>query len=205
MLVRPKSNWRPPAWQADAPPTEPIGELCQLNLTRLLVVLADRQTIFLNAAIFATFRVEFEFFVVCTPTWKNLISQPNAHVPSWILHPPFPVSSPESACPLVSTKNTDSWPLSRHELRKSRTSGSSTHAQKLETTVVVNGYNKGPSLRLRISWKWPELGQSPCSWCRPKEKRARGTRLPPFPTRPPILKVVKITLRPIQNQIWAGS
>ena len=32
----------------------------------------------------------------------------------------------------------------------------STHAQKFETTVVVNGYKNGPSLRLRINWKWPE-------------------------------------------------
>ena len=47
-------------------------------------------------------------------------------------------------------------PLPRKEVRKSRTSGSSTHAQKFETTAVVNGYKNGPSLRLRINWKWPE-------------------------------------------------
>ena len=34
-------------------------------------------------------------------------------------------------------------------VRKSRTSGLSTHAQKFETRVVVNGYKNGPSLRLR--------------------------------------------------------
>ena len=42
------------------------------------------------------------------------------------------------------------------EVRKSRTSGSSTHVQKFETTVVVNGYKNGLSLRLRINWKWSE-------------------------------------------------
>ena len=33
------------------------------------------------------------------------------------------------------------------------------HAQKFKTTVVVNGYKNGPSLRLPIhvnNWKWPE-------------------------------------------------
>ena len=48
------------------------------------------------------------------------------------------------------------WPLPRQEVHKSRTSGSSTHAQKFETTVVVNSYKDGPSLQLRINWKWPE-------------------------------------------------
>ena len=48
------------------------------------------------------------------------------------------------------------WPLSRQEVGKSRASDSSTHAQKFETTVVVNGYKNGPSLRLRINWRWPE-------------------------------------------------
>ena len=49
------------------------------------------------------------------------------------------------------------WPLSRQEVRKSRTSDSSTHAQKFETTVVVNGYKTGPSLRLRINWRWARV------------------------------------------------
>ena len=48
------------------------------------------------------------------------------------------------------------WPLPRREVRKSRTSSSSTHAQKIETTVVFNGYKNGPSLRGRINWRWPE-------------------------------------------------
>ena len=66
------------------------------------------------------------------------------------------ISSPESAFLLVSTKKHGLWPLSRQEVRKSRTFGSSTHAQKIETTVVVNGYKNGPSPRLRINRKWPE-------------------------------------------------
>ena len=32
-------------------------------------------------------------------------------------------------------------------------SDSSTHTQKFGTTVVVNGYKSGPSLRLHINWK----------------------------------------------------
>ena len=48
------------------------------------------------------------------------------------------------------------WPLPRQEVRKSWNSGSSTHAQKFKTKVVVNGYKDGPSLRLRINWKWSE-------------------------------------------------
>ena len=39
---------------------------------------------------------------------------------------------------------------------RTRTSGSSTHAQNFETTAVVNGCENGPSLRLRINWKWPK-------------------------------------------------
>ena len=57
---------------------------------------------------------------------------------------PSPISSQSHS---FGTKNAE---------RKSRTSGSSTHAQKFETTVVVNGYKNGSSLKLRINWKWPE-------------------------------------------------
>ena len=64
------------------------------------------------------------------------------------------ISSPESTFLLVSTKNTDSAHFQGRNT--SRTSGSSTQAQKFETTVVVNGYKNGPSLRLRIKCKWPE-------------------------------------------------
>ena len=48
------------------------------------------------------------------------------------------------------------WPLPRQEVHKSQTSGMSTHAQKIETTVIVNGYKNGPSLPLPINWKKPE-------------------------------------------------
>ena len=48
------------------------------------------------------------------------------------------------------------WPDPKQEVRESRTSDSSTQTQKFETMVVVNGYQSGPSLRLRINWKWPE-------------------------------------------------
>ena len=65
-------------------------------------------------------------------------------------------SSPESAFLLVSTKNTDSGHFQGRKSANYGLPGSSTHAQKFETTVVVNGYKIGPSLRLRISWKWPE-------------------------------------------------
>ena len=45
------------------------------------------------------------------------------------------------------------WPLPRQEVHKSQTSGMSMHAQKFETTVIVNGYKNGPSLPLPINWK----------------------------------------------------
>ena len=55
-------------------------------------------------------------------------------------------------------------PESKQEVRESWTFGSSTQTQKLETIGVVNGYKNGPSLPLRISWKWPtrqHSGQTP--------------------------------------------
>ena len=48
------------------------------------------------------------------------------------------------------------WPHPGQEVRKSRTSCSSAHAQKFETTEVVNSYKNGSSLLLPISWKCPE-------------------------------------------------
>ena len=65
------------------------------------------------------------------------------------------ISSLESAFLLVSTKNTDSG----HFLgRKSANHGLPVPLRRLRnlTTVVVNGYKNGPSLRLRINWKWPK-------------------------------------------------
>ena len=50
------------------------------------------------------------------------------------------------------------WPRPTREIRKSRTSGSSTHAQKFDPTFIVNGYKNRPSLRLLINWKSPESG-----------------------------------------------
>ena len=70
---------------------------------------------------------------------------------------PASMSSPEFAFLLDSTKNTNSGHFQKQEVRKSRTSVSSTQAHKFETTVVVNGYKNGPSLRLCIKWKWPRV------------------------------------------------
>ena len=66
-------------------------------------------------------------------------------------------SSPESAFLLVSTIAPRMRILADSgHFHGRRISGSFTYAQKFETTVVLNSYKNGPSLRLRTNWKWPE-------------------------------------------------
>ena len=68
-------------------------------------------------------------------------------------------SSPEAALLLVSTKNRDLWPGPTPEVRDSRTSGHSAHAQSL-TNLIGSGLNLlclQSHSKLECCWTWPEF------------------------------------------------
>ena len=65
----------------------------------------------------------------------------------WCVHP---ISSPESAFLLTAPGTWTLGTSSQFRSPQITDLGSSTRAQDFETTVVVNGYKNGPSLRLRI-------------------------------------------------------